>query len=72
MTNSTSTDVTDDGSIFSAGGARCNRAVAKQKDSQSAAPADKQLNIHPPASVIHLKLLCMLLLILLHLLLHIL
>ena len=37
MTNSTSTDVTY-------GGAWCNRAVAKQKDSHSTVPADKQVN----------------------------
>ena len=37
MTNSTGTDVT-------IGGAWCNRAVAKQKDSHSTAAADKQMN----------------------------
>ena len=37
MTNSTSTDV-----IF--GSAWCNRVVAKQEDSQSTAPAEKQIN----------------------------
>ena len=37
MTNSTSTDVTF-------GGAWCNRVVAKQDDSRSTAPADKQMN----------------------------
>ena len=40
MTNSTSTDVTF-------GGAWCNRVVAKQEDSHSAAPADKQINGTP-------------------------
>ena len=34
MTNSTGTDVTF-------GGAGCNRVIAKQEDSHSAAPADK-------------------------------
>ena len=46
MTNSTSTDVTF-------GGALCNRVVAKQEDSHSTAPADKQINekcySQPPA-----------------------
>ena len=37
MTNSTSTDVTF-------GGTWGNRVVAKQEDSHSTAPADKQLN----------------------------
>ena len=37
MANSTSTDVTF-------GGAWCNRVVAKQEDSHSTAPADKQIN----------------------------
>ena len=37
MTNSTSTDVTLEG-------AWCNRVVAKQEDSHSTAPADKQIN----------------------------
>ena len=37
MTNSTSIDITF-------GGARCNRVVAKQEDSHSTAPADKQMN----------------------------
>ena len=37
MTNSTSTDVTF-------GGTWCNRVVAKQKDSHSTAPVDKQIN----------------------------
>ena len=37
MTNGTSIDV-----LF--GGAWCNRVVAKQEDSRSTAPADKQLN----------------------------
>ena len=37
MTNSASTDVPF-------GGAWCNRVVAKQEDSHSTAPADKQIN----------------------------
>ena len=37
MTNSTSTDATS-------GGAWCNTVVAKQEDSHSSAPADKQMN----------------------------
>ena len=37
MTNSTSTDVTF-------GGAWCNRVIAKQGDSHSTAPNDKQIN----------------------------
>ena len=42
MTNSTSTDVTF-------GGAWCNRVVAKQEDSHSTAPANKQkMNIDTP------------------------
>ena len=41
MTNSTSTDVTF-------GGAWCNRVVAKQEDSHSTAPADKQMNKDTP------------------------
>ena len=47
MTNSTSTDVTVEG-------AWCNRVEAKQENSHSAAPADKQTNekIHTTAAVI--------------------
>ena len=45
MTNSTGTDVTFVG-------VWCNRVVAKQEDSHSTAPADKQINakryIQPP------------------------
>ena len=37
MTNSSDTDVIS-------GGARCNGLIAKQEDSQSTAPADKQMN----------------------------
>ena len=37
MTNCTSTDVTF-------GGAWCNRVTAKQEDSHSTAPANKQIN----------------------------